>query len=169
MQNNKKENMIRLKEMLEKDSELKHIYVKRWGMDESIIDIPVNNAIQTINLNPFWEIIVSIPQLDGDLQQLFKDDDIAAPALEEVVKKDELEAPAAPTDNEIKKAMKTLEKTPSDPIVPIYKDIPVATSKELPAGIATKPNVVKNVLKCDKCKFIAKSRAGLTLHNKKHK
>lgn len=78
---NKKQNLEKLKTILEQHPNTKFIYFKRLGGDfvGDVIDQPLHLAEWTVNQYPLWELMESEEQMDEDIASLFEDDLVQTP------------------------------------------------------------------------------------------
>lgn len=173
MTNRKKQNKEMVKRMLESNPKTTHVYVKRWGMDGAVIDIPIRHIQLTIENNPFWEVLSSNRSMDAAIEKLFEDDTASTPEYVAEKKVDTLEVPNSPSTAEVLSAVKSLNLEAGDTLTAEDAKRAVETLKNQPTLYeqvidSTPSSGVVNVFKCDKCEFVAKTKAGLSLHSKKH-
>ena len=50
-----------------------HVFVRRVGMDNEVIDIPINGAEMTLKRHPFWEVVTTNRQMDEEVEKLFNE------------------------------------------------------------------------------------------------
>lgn len=92
-------NLELLASMRAKNPSATHVYVRRFkrGVDIGWVDIPIEQAEQTLKQNPDWELLSSNKQMDDEVEQLFNEP-APAPKVDDVElpPKPSEEAPAAP-------------------------------------------------------------------------
>lgn len=168
----RKSNEEVLERLKRENKNMTHVYIKRWGMDGSIIDVPLNSVAMTLKVNKMWEIVSSNKQMSEEVEKLFEDETASIPSLSlsmPTVAVDNLEVPAAPSQEEILAALESLQDAPGQEIEPETVEIAIGdkiTIREAIGVGALTPTVGIN--KCPKCDFVGKNSNGLRLHSKKH-
>lgn len=185
MKGNIQYNLDFLKVLLEKYPETRFVFFRRYGGNFAgdFVDIPIKQAITTINQNPDWEIIVDEKQKENKKISQFAEENL--PEVPPI--------PSPISEREFNKVMgiKAIEKRPRiKPRKFVYVknsfgkiiDIPIedlaATLKQPGMKLVSEevldkkieaPVIDKNPLECPICGFVAKTKSGLIIHSKKHK
>jgi hypothetical protein len=97
---NAKKNLEKLEEIRKKNPSATHIYMRRIGKDNLIVDIPMDHAVFTIRQWPLWELVASNKDMDDDLEETFDQPDEyeLGKQPEPVKKEEELEVPPKPSE-----------------------------------------------------------------------
>ena len=170
----KKQNKETFQKLITANPRLTHVYIRRTTMDGSIIDIPIRSVEGTLKVNPSWEI------MGGDTT--------ASPATSNSDLPKVPPRPAPISNKEFHTVMSGVAssstarkfvyvRTPSGKIVDIPLKQLEATLKQPGMSLVSRevadksieaPVVDTNVLECPLCGFVAKTKSGVRLHNKKH-
>lgn len=133
---------------------------KYWFVKNSvgkIIDIPDAQLEETLKHNPDFELMSKEPVIKGGIGVQFSTTESAIDIQEED-EVDEIET----LDVEVEDTVKTDEEVSG--IVMVQEDAASEGLKVPEVEVSTPETFI-----CEECGFVAKSKAGLTAHNRKHK
>lgn len=107
--NNVQSNLEKLKEITESNRSATHIYLRRVGEDNLVVEVPLSHAETTIRREKAWEVVASNKEMDDVVEQIFNQPD-----------ETETQPPADTMNEEEKKAAadKLAELETKEPVVP---------------------------------------------------